>query len=235
MSEEDEYYYKDYYPREWAGDEIEERVVGSEALWEVINLAIDERLNDYYHERIVPLERQIRKLGGTPPVEESDEIHFSIRRCNPKDPFKESSQMQEYWLNPESDYYRFFHALIHSLLEHSYIKVVEPLKLSDVVSYWMYVFRCTEQVDLTMEFESKDIVKACEWRGQANLCIYLIDVLRERYFSCGSHNELIQQHFLPHTKSVAQARDSYKNSKTGKPRGYDKIDSILSEILNSLD
>lgn len=210
-------------------------VTNSESLTEVINEIIDDRLNDYYHERIVPLEREIRKLGGTPPVVESDEIQYSIRRCNPKDPFKESTKMQEYWLNSESDYYRFFHKLIHSLLEHSYIKVVEPLLLSDVVSYWMFVFRCAEQLDFTIELESKDIVKACEWRGQANLCIYLIDVLRERYISCGSHNELIQQHFLPDTKSVAQARRSYKNSKTGLPRGYDKIDSILSEILNSLD
>lgn len=202
----------------------------------IINQIIDDRLNDYYHERIVPLEREMRKLGGTPPALESDEIKFSIRRCNPKDPFKESKLMQEYWLNPKSEYYRFFHALIHSLLEHSYIKVVDPLQLSDVVSYWMFVFRCTEQIDFTIELESREIVKACEWRGQANLCIYLIDILRESYISCGSHNELIQQHFLPDTKSVAQARDSYKNNtKTGLPRGYDKIDSILSEILNSLD
>lgn len=144
MTEIDEYYFENSHPREFSYDEIRGMID------DAIDEAVDERLNDYYHERIVPLEREIRKLGGTTPVLESDEVQFSIRRCNPKDPFKESTLMQEYWLNPKSDYYRFFHALINSLVEHSYIKVVEPLQLSDIISYWLFVFRCTKQIDFQL-------------------------------------------------------------------------------------
>ena len=228
MSEKDDYNYEKV---ERLG-QLEGDLANSEVLLGLINDAISERLNEYYFERVLPLEKEIQKLGGVPPTTQNNTLEFLIRRCSPKNPFKEQGN---YWENPNSDYYKFFEKLLHMLLEHNFIKVLEPLTLADVTSYWMFIFRCSEQLDFTLEKSSNDFVKACEWSGQANLSIYLIDELRTNYISLSAHNEFIQQHFLLKTKSVAQARDSSRNNKKGKPQGFELIENILLEITNSLE
>jgi len=45
-------------------NDIENIVADSELIFRVINEIVDERLREQYFEKILPLEREIKKLGG---------------------------------------------------------------------------------------------------------------------------------------------------------------------------
>ena len=68
----------------------------SEEFLNAVNEVIDEKLNDFYHEKVKPLELQLQKLGVTPVTEERDETkaygEVNLLRYNPKDPFKEAQK-----------------------------------------------------------------------------------------------------------------------------------------------
>ena len=74
-------------------------------------------LNEFYHQRIVPLEKEIMRLGGRLDSEgNQDNINLSIGRFLGRNPFKESRENIHFWENENSDYYRFFKSLFEECL-----------------------------------------------------------------------------------------------------------------------
>ena len=96
---------------------------------DLLKESIENSLNDFYHERIVPLEKQIIKLGGiakNPP----NEIEFKFRYFSPIDAFKDTSS--HFWDYPESNYYKFFSLLFKAVLDRGWISIDEPFEIKDV-------------------------------------------------------------------------------------------------------
>lgn len=54
---------------------------------------LERHLNEFYHQKIVPLEKEIIKLGGKLDFgENKNEINVTIGRFIPNNPFKETRQ-----------------------------------------------------------------------------------------------------------------------------------------------
>ena len=68
---------------------------------QIIKESIEVSLNDFYHEKVVPLEKEIIKLGGKLPIALED-IEFKLIQYRPKDPFKESKKIIHHWENKHS-------------------------------------------------------------------------------------------------------------------------------------
>ena len=59
---------------------------------------LESYLNEFYHQRIVPLEKAIMKLGGD--IDNiGDSIDIHLERFVPKDPFIERIKKPHYWEN----------------------------------------------------------------------------------------------------------------------------------------
>lgn len=77
---------------------------------------LESYLNEFYHQRIVPLEKQIMRLGGRLDFEgNQDNINLKFSRFLPKNPFRESRENIHYWEDENSFYYRFFKSLFEWL------------------------------------------------------------------------------------------------------------------------
>jgi len=218
-------------------NDIENIVADSELIFRVINEIVDERLREQYFEKILPLEREIKKLGGTLPEDKKDTLNLEVKflKYTPLDPFKEQDKLTEYWRCEESDYYRFFKALLSACMERSWIIVNSPYTVEDASLYWLKMFRCVDEYNIILKASTEEIVRPFEWQGKVNLCIYLNDKLRkEKYVTTSKNNHIIKQHFLPDS-DIANSRNQAQLTKTGKPTGYEEVDNIISEILNTLD
>lgn len=182
---------------------------------EELNKIISDSLNQFYIERVVPLKKEIIRLGGKLP--EGEEVNLKFRHFNPLDPFKEGLEIVEYWTNPSSEYYQFFERLFYKCIERSWIKFIPPYSKDDTLSYWMYIFGCqTELQALIFKKNSKHHLSPIQWQGQKNICIYLIRLLiKEKYVSQKGNNELIKNHFLPSSKisSIANGKTPQKRKK----------------------
>lgn len=67
---------------------------------------LESYLNEFYHQRIVPLEKEIIRLGGSLDFEgNQDNINLKISRFLPKNPFRESRKNIHYWEDENSFYY----------------------------------------------------------------------------------------------------------------------------------
>ena len=53
---------------------------------QIIKESIEVSLNDFYHEKVVPLEKEIIELGGKLPIA-SEDIKFKLFQYRPLDPF----------------------------------------------------------------------------------------------------------------------------------------------------
>ena len=196
----------------------------------MVNELIDYRMKEHYFDKILPLEKEIVTLGGS-----KIGIKPNFLQYTPLDPFKEKDRYPHYWETPESEYYTFFKTLLKACIERSWIVTVSPCSLSDATSYWLKIFRCVEDVDLVFKMSKEEFVRPFKWQGQINLGIYLNDKLREeKYVASSKNNHIIKSHFFPES-DIANSRNQGKNSKKGKPTGYEEVDKMISEILNTLD
>ena len=59
---------------------------------------LESRLNEFYHQKRVPLEKEIIRLGGRLDFEENENnIDLQSGRFLPKNPFKESRENIHFW------------------------------------------------------------------------------------------------------------------------------------------
>jgi len=160
-------------------------------------------LNEFYHQRIVPLEKAIKRLGGD--IDNiGDSIHIHLERFAPKDPFKESKKNPHYWEDENSDYCKFFKSLFEECFEREWLKISPHYKYEDTLNYWMSVFGCVNiaknELTLVIKKDKFSVVSPIEWFGQKSLCVYLIVSLVERYVTTTKHNKLIKAIFYPTLK-----------------------------------
>ena len=92
---------------------------------QIIKESIELSLNDFYHEKVVPLEKEIIKLGGKLPTASKD-IEFKLFQYRPLDPFLESKNIIHHWENEHSDYFKFFKSLFEECFERSWVCIVPP-------------------------------------------------------------------------------------------------------------
>jgi len=195
-----------------------------------LNKIISDSLNQFYIDRVLPLEEEIFRLGGKPP--KGEEINLKLRYFKPLDPFKEGLKIVEYWKTPSSEYYRFFERLFYKCIERSWIKFIPPYSKDDTLSYWMYIFGCQAELPaLILKKNSNHHLSPIQWAGQKNICIYLIRLLiKQGYVGQRGKNELIKNHFLPSSKV-----SSIANSKNPSEKKKKDLEELIFEITGSLE
>ena len=198
---------------------------------DLLKESIENSLNDFYHERVAPLEKQIIKLGGT--VNRNPD-EFKFRYFKPINAFKDTSN--HFWDDPESNYYKFFSLLFKATLDRRWISIDEPFKIEDVHGYWMGVFGCsTIPLTLKKKDEKVELVRLTEWKGSKVLLVYLIDTLVDlKIISSRRKDITIAENFLIGS-DVANLRKSFKGNKSQKPKSFLEIHNMIEEIQNSLD
>lgn len=206
---------------------------------EDFELELESRLNEFYHLKIVPLEKEIIRLGGKLKPE-NDEIDLEIGRFLPKNPFKEKIKNIHYWEDKNSDYYRFFKSLFEECIEKEWIRINPHLySYEDTFIYWMWVFGCIDNsktdLNITLNLNSEKIVTPIGWYGQNNLCVYLLDKLeKEGYITSSRPNVLTRQHFLTNSTISTIANTKSKN-KSKSPSKSSVIDNLIFELTARLD
>ena len=200
---------------------------------QIIKESIEVRLNDFYHEKVVPLEKEIIKLGGKLPIA-SEDIKFKLFQYRPLDPFKESKKIIHHWENEHSDYFKFFKSLFEECFKRSWVCIVPPYNYEETLDYWMWVFGCKEKLNFILKKGDKEIVKAIEWKGKKNICMYLIVTLEKKYITATRCNELIKRHFLPNSKISTIANTRLK-LKSNLPSKSSEIDKLLLKITSGLE
>ena len=218
-------------------NEVEDILENSEAFSEKVNELIENKMEEQYFDKILPLEKEIVRLGGSIPKKNKSEIDIRLKflQYTPKDPFFEQNRNPYYWETPESEYYTFFKALLSACMERSWVVIAHPCNLDDVTSYWLKMFRCVDDLDMVFNASKEEFVRPFKWQGKVNLCIYLNDKLREdKFVKSTKNNHIISNHFLPES-DIANSRNQSKNNKTGKPIDYEEVDKMISEILDTLD
>ena len=200
---------------------------------DLLKESIENSLNDFYHERIVPLEKQIIKLGGIA-KKTPNEIEFKFRYFSPINAFKDTSN--HFWDDPESNYYKFFSLLFKAALDRGWISINEPFEIKDVHGHWMGVFGCSTFPLSLKEKDGKfELVRHLEWKGTKVLLVYLIDTLMDyKIISSRRRDITIEENFLIGS-SVANLRKSSEGNKFQRPKHFQEIHDMIQEIQNSLD
>jgi len=198
---------------------------------------LESYLNEFYHQRIVPLEKAIMKLGGD--IDNiGDSIDIHLERFVPKDPFIERIKKPHYWENENSDYYKFFKSLFEECFEREWLKISPHYNYEDTLNYWMSIFGCVNmaknELTLVIKKDKPNVVSPIEWFGQKSLCVYLIVSLQERYVTTTKRNKLIKSHFLPNSdiNTIANTKSKLQYK---KPSKSSEIDELLFELTSRLD
>ena len=202
---------------------------------------LENRLNEFYHQKIVPLEKEIIRLGGRLDSERNqDNFNLIISRYLPNNPFIEDRENIHFWEDENSDYNKFFKYLFEVCLEKEWIITIKPhYTYEETYNYWMWVFGCLNQFDkkfnIVVNKDDKNLVSPIEWQGQKNLCVYLIDSLvKERYISSTKTNELIKQHFLP-SSEISTIANTKSKLKYKKPSKSSEIDELIFELTSRFE
>jgi hypothetical protein len=201
---------------------------------------LESRLNELYHQKIVPLEKEIIKLGGNLDSEgNQNNIDLQLGRFLPKNPFIEDRENIHFWEDENSDYYKFFKSLFEECLEKEWIKIKKPhYTYEETFIYWMWVFGCFNHIDkkfnIVVNIDDENHVSPIEWFGQNNICVYLIVSLENRYISTTKRNKLIENHFLPNSdrNTIANTKSKLKYK---KPSKSSEIDELLFELTSRLE
>ena len=210
---------------------------------------LESYLNEFYHQKIVPLEKEIIRLGGKLDFEgNQDNINLIINRFLPKNPFKEFRENIHYWEDENCFYYRFFKSLFEWCIEKELITIKKPLfTCRGTFIYWMWVFGCIDELNrelsLVLKKDEKKIVSPIEWFGQKNLCIYLVDYLdKKEYIHSRKSNELIKEHFLPNStiETIATTKTKFRWNKVEKefdnsPLKSKEMDKFLFDLTIRLE
>ena len=165
----------DDYKEHQRTNEVEDILENSEVFSKKVDELIDNKMEEQYFDKILPLEKEIVRLGGSIPKKNKSEIDIRLKflQYTPKDPFFEQNRNPHYWETPESDYYRFFKALLSACMERSWIVIAHPYNLNDVTSYWLKMFRCVDDLDMVFNASKEEFVRPFKWQGKVNLCIFI--------------------------------------------------------------
>ena len=210
---------------------------------------LESRLNEFYHQKIVPLEKEIIRLGGRLDSEGNQNIiDLELGRFLPRNPFIEDRENIHYWENKHSCYYRFFKSLFKYCFEQEWVIIKKSFyTYEDTFIYWMWVFGCIDELNkelnLVLSVDEQKIVSPIEWQGQKNICIYLVDYLdKKKYIQSRKPNVLIKEHFLPNStiETIANTKTKFRWNKGDKefgniPLKSIELDKFLSNLSMSLD
>ena len=210
---------------------------------------LESHLNEFYHNKIVPLEKEIVRLGGELHLEENQNtVNLRLVRFLPMNPFKEKREEMFYWVDNNSDYYKFFKSLFKECLKKEWI-TIKPVIYDYKKTFinWMWTFGCVDlskkSLDKTINLNIRKYVSPLEWYGQKNLCVYLIDYLDKMGFiSSRRPNEIIKEIFLPNSNisTIANTKSKFRFNKKDKifekkPLKSSEIDDLISELIARLD
>ena len=197
---------------------------------------LESHLNEFYHNKIVPLEKEIIRLGGKINIEEDKEqIRFKLRSFSPRDPFKEGKKTPHFWENNESEYYTFFKFLFEACFEKNWIQIIPLYNYDQTLNYWMRAFGCNNELDLMVSKRDEDFLSPILWKGYNNLFVYLIDkLIREKYISSARVNEVIKNLFFK-SSSISTIANTKSKLKNNPPSKSYQIDNIFDEILKRLE
>ena len=203
---------------------------------EDFELELESRLNEFYHQKIVPLEKEIIRLGGKINIKEDDgQIIFKLDNFYPLDPFKEGKKTPYFWESNESEYYTFFKFLFEACFEKKWIQIIPLYNYDETLNYWMHAFGCNNKVDLVFSESNEDFLSPMLWKGNLNLFVYLIDKLfKEKYISSSRVDEAIKNRFFKST-SVGSIANTKSRLKHKTPSKSYQIDEVFDEILTRLD
>ena len=165
----------------------------------------------FYLDYILPLEKQVRELGGTPKIKDETKYGFYPKIRNGRAKFELDKD-----LIPRS---KFFSNLGMLLYQAEFILKAQYLTFEDAFSG---------------DFDLSSKVKI-QWLGQENLCVYMIDkLIDEKVILDRKKNICIEKIFG--IKNVAQKRDAYQKNKNaepyGKPTGFESIDKIVMKAFD---
>tara|TARA_B100001093_G_scaffold440382_1_gene440874 strand:- start:1264 stop:1929 length:666 start_codon:yes stop_codon:yes gene_type:complete len=211
---------------------------------------LESHLIEFYHNKIVPLEKEIVRLGGELHLEENQNIvNFGYHRFVPMNPFKEKREEMFFWEDKNSDYYKFFKSLFKECLKKEWITIKFGIyDYEKTFINWMWTFGCIDirkrnPENIIMNADIRKFVPPLEWYGQKNLCVYLIDYLDKMGFiSSRRPNEVIKMLFLPNSNisTIANTKSKFRFNKKDKifekkPLKSSEIDDLISELIARLD
>lgn len=189
-------------------DYWEERGIMTQSEFDV---QLENALNGFYLDYILPLEKQVRQLGGSPKTKDESKYGFYPKLINGSIKFK----MDKFGI-PRSLYFTNLGMLLY---QAELILKSEYLTFEDAFSG---------------NFDLSSKVKI-QWLGQENLCVYMIDkLIDEKVITDRKKNICIEKIFG--IKNVAQKRDAYQKNKNaepyGKPTGFESIDKIVKKAFD---
>ena len=176
---------------------------------------LDEQLegwfDGFYLDYILPLEKQVRQLGGTPKIKDESKYGFYPRFINGSIKFELDKNSI-----PRSKYFTNLGMLLYQ---------------AELILKGQYL---TFEDAFCGDFDLSSKVKI-QWLGQENLCVYMIDkLIDEKVISDKKKNICIEKIFG--IKNVAQKRDAYQKNKNaepyGKPTGFESIDKIVKKAFD---
>lgn len=170
---------------------------------------IEAWLEGFYLDYILPLEKQVRQLGGTPKIKDESKYGFYPKIREGRVKFELDKN-----LIPRSQYFSNLGMLLY---QAEFILKAQYLTFEDA---------------FCGDFDLSSKVKI-QWLGQENLCVYMIDkLIDEKVILDRKKNICIEKIFG--IKNVAQKRDAYhKNTESyGKPTGFESIDKIVMKAFD---
>ena len=195
MSHLDDIRYESSVPEEWS----------EEALRDLFKNLVETELTEYHFKRVVPLQKQLAKLGHKPEVANDYAFYPKLDGR-----FKYNTEKRI------SKYHTFFTTLGMLLYQEGYI---EKGKHGIFIN--------------SFDGEGNpEPLNRVEWKGAKNHCTYLIDCLIEQKIILDvKRNKNVE--YIFGIENPAQIRQAYWINKNQKPKGYEKIDNIVSAAIGA--
>ena len=184
---------------------------------------VGDMLNDFYHQRVAPLERQLRKLGEEP----EQPRRWKVEKCYNFSPNKSllNEKEPDSWNHPEGLYQKVLTNLLDACIGREWIEIQEPMTKKNLQEHWLAVFGCEFSGD-----EFPKIKHPLKWRGNDNLCIYLMKELEEcKVISSSTFWKVVETNFDIKGCSSKWAKLHDATRKTfGKPQDHELVDRALA-------
>lgn len=195
MSDLDDIRYESSVPEEWS----------EEALRDLFKNLVETELTEYHFKRVVPLQKQLAKLGHKPEVANDYAFYPKLDGR-----FKYNTEKRI------SKYHTFFTTLGMLLYQEGFI---EKGKHGIFIN--------------SFDGEGNpEPLNRVEWKGAKNHCTYLIDCLIEQKIILDvKRNKNVE--YIFGIENPAQIRQAYWNNKNRKPKGHEKIDDIVSAAISA--
>ena len=195
MSDLDDIRYESSVPEEWS----------EEALRDLFKNLVETELTEYHFKRVVPLQKQLAKLGHKREVANDYAFYPKLDGR-----FKYNTEKRI------SKYHTFFTTLGILLYQEGYIEKGQ---------HGIFINSFDGE-------GNPEPLNRVEWKGAKNHCTYLIDCLIEQKIILDvKRNKNVE--YIFGIENPAQIRQAYWNNKNRKPKGHEKIDDIVSSAISA--